>query len=132
MSAPNSFDPSRAYVQQEEVFFNDGREAQLLRHVQSRKDIESLRGCPQKILDAIDEFARQEKFLMNVGAYKGSIVTRLIHETRPKVMVQCTSLPSGEIPTDQEDRLSSAATSGTRRSSSVTPRGPPAAKSTTV
>ncbi|OAA74238.1 catechol O-methyltransferase [Cordyceps fumosorosea ARSEF 2679] len=91
MSAPNSFDPSRAYVQQEEVFFNDGREAQLLRHVQSRKDIESLRGCPQKILDAIDEFARQEKFLMNVGAYKGSIVTRLIHETRPKVMVELGS-----------------------------------------
>ncbi|KAM3515790.1 hypothetical protein MY11210_000561 [Beauveria gryllotalpidicola] len=88
MSPAASFDPSRAYAQQEEVFFNDGREAQLLDHVQSRPDIDALRGSPQKVLAAIDEFGRQEKYLMNVGEDKGAIVTKVIRETRPKVMVE--------------------------------------------
>ncbi|PMB66248.1 putative catechol O-methyltransferase 2 [Beauveria bassiana] len=88
MSPAASFDPSKAYAQQEEVFFNDGREAQLLDHVQSRPDIEKLRGSPQKVLAAIDEFGRQEKYLMNIGEDKGAIVTRVIHETQPKVMVE--------------------------------------------
>lgn len=90
MSPAASFDPSKAYAQQEEVFFNDGREAQLLHHVQSRPDIEKLRGSPQKVLAAIDEFGRQEKYLMNIGEDKGAIVTKVIRETQPKVMVRPT------------------------------------------
>ncbi|KAM3506943.1 hypothetical protein MY10362_002063 [Beauveria mimosiformis] len=83
-----SFDRSKAYAQQEEVYFNDGREAQLLDHVQSRPDIEKLRGSPQKVLAAIDEFGRQEKYLMNIGEDKGAIVTKVIRETQPKIMVE--------------------------------------------
>ncbi|OAA45805.1 catechol O-methyltransferase [Beauveria brongniartii RCEF 3172] len=83
-----SFDPSKAYAQQEEVYFNDGREAQLLDHVQSRPDIDKLRGSPQKVLAAIDEFGRQEKYLMNIGEDKGAIVTKVIRETQPKIMVE--------------------------------------------
>ncbi|KAM3436401.1 hypothetical protein MY4824_004369 [Beauveria thailandica] len=82
------FDPSKAYAQQEEVYFNDGREAQLLDHVQSRPDIEKLRGSPEKVLAAIDEFGRQEKYLMNIGEDKGAIVTKVIRETQPKIMVE--------------------------------------------
>lgn len=40
------------------------------------------------MLDAIDDFARTRKYLMNVGDDKGKIVADLIRETRPKTMVE--------------------------------------------
>jgi catechol O-methyltransferase len=83
-----SFDNSKAYAAQETTFFDDGREIELLHYIYSRPDLESsLRGNPTNILAAIDEFARTKKYLMNVGEDKGRIVTDLIEEVKPKVMV---------------------------------------------
>lgn len=40
------------------------------------------------MLGAIDEFARTQKYLMNVGEDKGKIVTDLIAEVKPQTMVE--------------------------------------------
>lgn len=83
-----SFDQSKAYAVQEEVYFNDGREIELLHYVYGRDDIDELRGSPEKVLAAIDEYGRKQKYLMNVGEDKGKIVTDLIAEHKPNVMVE--------------------------------------------
>lgn len=49
---------------------------------------DDIRGNPQKVLAAIDEFGRTKKYLMNVGEDKGKIVTNLIKDRRPEVMVE--------------------------------------------
>lgn len=82
-----SFDEKKAYVPQEDIFFDDGREIQLLHFVYGRSDIDELRGSPERVLAAIDEYGRTKKYLMNVGDDKGKIVSDLIAETKPKVMV---------------------------------------------
>ncbi|KAK7433316.1 hypothetical protein QQZ08_000255 [Neonectria magnoliae] len=83
------FDTQKAYVEQEEtVFFDDGREIELLHFVYSRPNIDELRGSPDKILAVIDEYARTKKYLMNVGEDKGKIVTDLIKEVKPQTMVE--------------------------------------------
>jgi catechol O-methyltransferase len=56
--------------------------------VYNRPDVEKIRGRPERVLAAIDEFARTRKYLMNVGEDKGKIVTELIKERRPEVMVE--------------------------------------------
>jgi catechol O-methyltransferase len=40
------------------------------------------------VLQAIDEFGRTKKYLMNVGEDKGKIVTDIIKEHKPQVMVE--------------------------------------------
>ncbi len=50
--------------------------------------IEEIRGSPQRVLEAIDEYGRTKKYLMNVGTDKGKIVTDLIAERKPQVMVE--------------------------------------------
>jgi len=40
------------------------------------------------VLAAIDAYARSDSYLMNVGAQKGAIVTSLIAEVAPKVMIE--------------------------------------------
>jgi len=47
-----------------------------------------VRGSPSAVLQAIDEFGRTKKYLMNVGEDKGRIVTDLIHEAEPEVMLE--------------------------------------------
>lgn len=47
-----------------------------------------MRGSPQKVLDAIDEYGRTKNFLMNVGQSKGRIVCGEIAKLKPKVMVE--------------------------------------------
>ena len=84
------FDQSKAYAEQEEVFFDDGRELELLHYIYGKPEIEEIRGNPQKVLAAIDEFARTKKYLMNVGEDKGKIVTNLISEVKPETMVRRT------------------------------------------
>jgi catechol O-methyltransferase len=86
--APQKFDDAKAYAPQEETFFDDGREIELLHFIYGRSDIEELRGSPQRVLAAIDEFARTQKYLMNVGEDKGRIVTDTIKEVKPKTMVR--------------------------------------------
>ena len=68
-------------------FFDDGREIKLLHYIYSLPEIESIRGSPQKVLDAISKYA-EKLYLMNVGADKGKIVSDLILERKPQVMVE--------------------------------------------
>ncbi|KAL3455659.1 hypothetical protein BJX64DRAFT_281930 [Aspergillus heterothallicus] len=84
------FDQSKAYAPQEEgtSFFDDGREIELLHFVYSHPDLENIRGSPEKVLKAIDEYGRTKKYLMNVGEDKGRIVCDLIAEVKPKTMVE--------------------------------------------
>lgn len=84
------FDQKKAYAEQEEVFFDDGREIELLHFVYGKSNIEEIRNSPNKVLAAIDEFGRTQKYLMNVGEDKGRIVTDLIAEVKPQTMV-CAS-----------------------------------------
>lgn len=68
--------------------FDDGREIELLHFVYGKSDIDAIRGKPAQVLAAIDEFARTQKYLMNVGEDKGKIVSDLIAEVKPQVMVE--------------------------------------------
>ncbi|KAF1845659.1 uncharacterized protein K460DRAFT_282344 [Cucurbitaria berberidis CBS 394.84] len=85
-----TFDQSKAYAVQEEegAFFDDGREIELLHFVYSHPNIEKIRGSPAHVLAAIDEYGRTKKYLMNVGEDKGRIVTGLIAEVKPNIMVE--------------------------------------------
>ncbi|KAM0281852.1 hypothetical protein ACHAQH_003341 [Verticillium albo-atrum] len=83
-----TFDSSKAYAEQEEIYFDDGREKELQHYVHSRPNIEQLRNSPRDVLAAIDEFGRQQKYLMNIGSEKGAIVTDLIEDLKPKTMVE--------------------------------------------
>ncbi|EXJ76503.1 catechol O-methyltransferase [Cladophialophora psammophila CBS 110553] len=82
------FDPRKKYKEQEEIFFDDGREMELLQFIYNKQDLEDIRGSPHKVLAAIDEFARTQKYLMNVGEDKGRIITDLIAGFKPQVMVE--------------------------------------------
>lgn len=88
----NGLEKTKEYQQKTEVWFDDGREIELLHFVYSKPDIEEIRGSPAKVLKAIDEYARTTKYLMNVGEDKGKIVADLIAEVKPKTMVSCRSL----------------------------------------
>ncbi|KAK2624886.1 hypothetical protein QTJ16_006079 [Diplocarpon rosae] len=81
----STFDPPKAYVPQGEVFFDDGREEELVQFVTSDPD---RRGAPAAIVRAMDDFARTQKYLMNVGEHKGKIVTQIIQRSRPRVVVE--------------------------------------------
>ena len=81
------FDATKAYARQEDIFFDDGREIELLHFVYSRENLDELRGCPERVLEAIDDYGRTKKYLMNVGEEKGCIVTNAIADKKPKLMV---------------------------------------------
>jgi hypothetical protein len=83
----SQFDESKAYASQEDVFFDDGRETELLRFIYDKPNIDDIRGSPEKVLAAVDEFGRTQKYLMNVGEDKGKIVSNLIAEVKPETMV---------------------------------------------
>ncbi|RDA82971.1 hypothetical protein CP532_4466 [Ophiocordyceps camponoti-leonardi (nom. inval.)] len=84
----SEFEASKAYVAQEDVYYDDGREVRLLHHIYSRPDLDQIRGSPEKVLAAIDHYGRTVAYLMNVGEHKGDIVRQLILETKPEVMVE--------------------------------------------
>lgn len=83
-----TFDEGKAYKPQEDIFFDDGREVQLLHFVYSHPKLDEIRGSPEGVLAAIDEYGRTKKYLMNVGEDKGKIVSELIAKTKPKLMVE--------------------------------------------
>lgn len=85
------FDQKKAYAEQEDVFFDDGREIELLHFIYDKPDIDEIRGSPEKVLAAIDDFGRTKKYLMNVGEDKGRIVCDLIAEVKPQTMVSTRS-----------------------------------------
>ncbi|PVH75983.1 S-adenosyl-L-methionine-dependent methyltransferase [Cadophora sp. DSE1049] len=82
---PSAFDDRKAYAPQEEVFFDDGREEELVAFVTAKPGVKN---SPAKVLEAIDEFARTKRYLMNVGEDKGKILTEIIQSTKPNVMVE--------------------------------------------
>ncbi|MCJ1248139.1 hypothetical protein MMC30_005354 [Trapelia coarctata] len=87
----NGFDGRKAYAPQEtdgQAFFDDGREIELLHFVYRYPQVAKLRDNPSKVLEAIDEYGRTKKYLMNVGDDKGKIVTDLIAEVKPNTMVE--------------------------------------------
>lgn len=86
------FDQKKAYAEQEDVFFDDGREIELLHFIYDKPDIDDIRGSPEKVLAAIDDFGRTKKYLMNVGEDKGRIVCDLIAEVKPQTMVGTRSV----------------------------------------
>jgi len=89
-SSGKTFDESKGYQKKEldSPYYNDGREIGLLHFVYSHPKLESLRNSPQNVLAAIDEYGRTKKYLMNVGEDKGKIVSDIIAEVKPAVMVE--------------------------------------------
>ncbi|KAI9824746.1 MAG: hypothetical protein M1832_001572 [Thelocarpon impressellum] len=81
-----AFEANQAYVAKDAAANDDGKEIELLHYVYGQAD--AIRNSPSGVLRAIDEYGRTRRFLMNVGAHKGRIVTDLIAETKPKVMVE--------------------------------------------
>ncbi|PYH95072.1 S-adenosyl-L-methionine-dependent methyltransferase [Aspergillus ellipticus CBS 707.79] len=68
---------------------HDGREVTLLKYIYNHPELEShLRGSPSAILAAMDEFAAQEDFLINIGPDKASKLDTLIREYHPRVVVE--------------------------------------------
>lgn len=59
----------------------------LLHFIYGQKNVDDIRGHPQKVLDLIDEF-ENDYHLMTVGVPKGKIVKDLINETKPKTMIE--------------------------------------------
>lgn len=66
----------------------DGREVDLLHYIYGRPDIKQLRGNPQKVLAAIDEYHSNYNMLINVGPVKGAHITGLIAEHKPSTMIE--------------------------------------------
>ncbi|KAI9649530.1 hypothetical protein NHQ30_002109 [Ciborinia camelliae] len=82
------FDKTKSYASQEKTFFDDGREEELLEFVRNHPDRSTIQGSPSNVLRAIDEYGRTKRYLMNVGENKGAIVTNIIKENKPQIMVE--------------------------------------------
>lgn len=67
--------------------FGDGREEQLLDFVRSRCGSRSP-AQPSDVLRLIDDFGVAHKYMMNIGAEKGQIVTDLIGKHKPRTMLE--------------------------------------------
>ncbi|KAF4499636.1 catechol O-methyltransferase [Fusarium agapanthi] len=68
--------------------WNDGREAVLLRWLYDHPNIPNMRNNPLVICEAMDEFAAQRDFLINIGPEKAEKVAALIAETKPSIFVE--------------------------------------------
>ncbi|CAI7626341.1 unnamed protein product [Penicillium glandicola] len=64
-----------------------GKELKLLHYIYGQPNLDEIRGHPQKVIDLIEEFAKEYHF-MNVGVEKGKVVTKLIDEGKPKTMIE--------------------------------------------
>ncbi|KAF7189410.1 putative catechol O-methyltransferase 2 [Pseudocercospora fuligena] len=65
-----------------------GREQQLLQYIRTRPDIDHIKGRPERVLAVIDDFAKEEYFLINIGHDKGQKVVNLITEKTPQIAVK--------------------------------------------
>ncbi|KAF5549802.1 catechol O-methyltransferase [Fusarium mexicanum] len=70
------------------VEWNDGREAVLLRWLYEHPNFPNMRNNPLVICEAMDEFAAQQDFLINIGPDKAEKIAALIVETKPSVFVE--------------------------------------------
>ncbi|KAF7587204.1 hypothetical protein BBP40_007566 [Aspergillus hancockii] len=66
---------------------DDEDELNLLDFIYAQPNRDEIQGNPQKILDLIDEFAKTHH-LIHVGPEKGKVVTDLIAERKPQVMIE--------------------------------------------
>ncbi|KAJ5171121.1 S-adenosyl-L-methionine-dependent methyltransferase [Penicillium coprophilum] len=76
------------FVDGNDVESHDGREVALLEYIYNHHALEKLRGSPPAILDVIDEFAAQEKFLINIGPDKAEKVREIVQQGKPTVLVE--------------------------------------------
>ena len=67
--------------------FDDGREEEVLEYVQRHFNTSTFNKT-ESVISLIDEYAVKHKYLMNIGAEKGKIVTDLIAEHKPKIMLE--------------------------------------------
>ncbi|KAK5173862.1 uncharacterized protein LTR77_002543 [Saxophila tyrrhenica] len=67
---------------------HDGREERLLAFIKAHPSFSSMQGNPSLILKAMDEYAYQQDFLINIGEGKGRILSDLIAKQKPKVLVE--------------------------------------------
>ncbi|KAH8705982.1 putative O-methyltransferase [Talaromyces proteolyticus] len=67
---------------------DDSRATDLLHYIFSLPNVEELRGHPDKILAAIDDYSENYKLLMVVGQDKGGHVVSLIQRNKPSTMVE--------------------------------------------
>lgn len=67
-----------------------GREQKLVDYIFGlpSEKLDSIRGNPTKVLEVIDDFSDNQLFLMNIGPNKGKPIVDLIHETKPKIMIE--------------------------------------------
>ncbi|KAG5758067.1 hypothetical protein H9Q72_013794 [Fusarium xylarioides] len=70
------------------VEWNDGREAVLLRWLYDHPNFPNMRNNPLVICEAMDEFAAQRDFLINIGPDKAEKLAALVAETKPSVFVE--------------------------------------------
>ncbi|QKX62791.1 uncharacterized protein TRUGW13939_09956 [Talaromyces rugulosus] len=76
------------YKPEEAIFYNDGREQQLLNFIKTHPRRSQMEGSPEVVLAAIDEFGQTQNFLMNVGRHKGKIICDLIAKEKPKTILE--------------------------------------------
>ncbi|GFF25726.1 probable catechol O-methyltransferase 2 [Aspergillus udagawae] len=76
------------YKPEGEVFYNDGREDALLKFITTHPRHAEIKGSPEAMLAAIDEFGHTQDFLMTVGEYKGKIVRDLIVKEKPQTVLE--------------------------------------------
>ncbi|KAK4184063.1 putative catechol O-methyltransferase [Podospora australis] len=69
-------------------FYGDGREVALLEYIYNHPELDQMRGNPQKVLGAMDSFARSVTGLINVGQTKGAVVRSIIAQRKPKVILE--------------------------------------------
>lgn len=67
---------------------HDGREERLLEFIKTHPERDSMRGNPTKILEAIDHFSGQREMLITLGPEKGQVITDIITQEKPKILVQ--------------------------------------------
>lgn len=70
------------------IISHDGREINLLRYIYNHPALNELRGSPTRILRAMDEFAAQETFLINIGPDKSGKIHALIQHENPSIFVE--------------------------------------------
>ncbi|KAF8537156.1 S-adenosyl-L-methionine-dependent methyltransferase [Trichophaea hybrida] len=87
--AGSSFTSEHRYGKQGEVYHDDGREQDLLKHIFSLppRELSKLRNNSKAILSTIDKFATS-KYLMNIGEMKGLHIVNQISTVRPKICLE--------------------------------------------
>ncbi|KAF7308283.1 hypothetical protein HMN09_00676300 [Mycena chlorophos] len=69
-------------------YWKDGRETKLLDWIYARPDLEQLRNNPAAICAAMDDFAAQHDFLINIGPDKARPVVDMINTNKPRTFVE--------------------------------------------